>query len=162
MSWTKRQIVNAAFEDLGLGSYEFNIQPEQRQAALYRLDAMMGEWNAKGIRIGYPLPASPEDSDLDTESNLPDAANRAVYKNLAVEVAPTMGRIAPKELLIEAKKAYTTLFAFVKVPPKSRGYGGFMPAGAGHKMWRNGYKGIALPKEADQVESGADGPIDLE
>jgi hypothetical protein len=36
--------------------------------SLRRLDAMMAEWNAKGIRLGYPLPGSPENSDINAES----------------------------------------------------------------------------------------------
>ena len=55
MSWTKRQFINAALEEIGLASYVFDIQPEELESALRRLDAMMADWNAKGIRIGYPL-----------------------------------------------------------------------------------------------------------
>jgi hypothetical protein len=54
MGYTKRQFISAAFEEIGLASYVFDLQPEQLQSALRRLDAMMADWNAKGIRLGYP------------------------------------------------------------------------------------------------------------
>ena len=33
MSWTKRQIVEQALEELGLASYVFDMQPEQVESA---------------------------------------------------------------------------------------------------------------------------------
>ena len=56
MGYKKRQFISAAFEEIGLASYVFDLQPEQLQSALRRLDAMMADWNAKGIRLGYPAP----------------------------------------------------------------------------------------------------------
>ncbi len=74
MSYTKGQFVDAAFEEIGLGS-AFDLQPDQLQTALRRLDGMMAMWNGKGIRIGYPLSSSPEDSKLETETQVQDSAN---------------------------------------------------------------------------------------
>ena len=51
MGYTKRQIIEAACEEIGLANYAFDMQPEQLQAMMRRLDAMMAEWNAKGIRL---------------------------------------------------------------------------------------------------------------
>ena len=65
MGYSKRQFVAAAFEEIGLASYVFDLQTEQLQSAMRRIDAMMADWNGKGIRLGYPLPGSPQDSDLD-------------------------------------------------------------------------------------------------
>jgi len=64
MGYSKRQFVEAAFEEVGLAAYVFDLQPQQLESALRRLDAMMAEWNAKGIRLGYPLPGSPQNSDI--------------------------------------------------------------------------------------------------
>jgi len=74
MGYSKRQFVTAAFEEIGLASYVFDLNPEQMESALRRLDAMMADWNAKGIRLGYPLPSSPQNSDLDEQTNVPDSA----------------------------------------------------------------------------------------
>ena len=77
MGWTKRQFVLQAFEEIGLASYVYDLTPEQLNSALFKLDAMMGTWNGKGIRIGYPTPGDPESSDLDAQTNVPDSANEA-------------------------------------------------------------------------------------
>ena len=90
MGYTKRQFVTAALEEIGLASYVFDLQPEQLQSALRRLDALMAEWNGKGIRLGYPLPSSPQDSDLDEESNVPDSANEAVIPSPTLAKAPIL------------------------------------------------------------------------
>jgi len=64
MSWTKRQFITQAFEEIGLAAYVFDLTAEQLDSALRRMDSMVAGWNANGVRIGYPLPGSPEDSDL--------------------------------------------------------------------------------------------------
>ena len=58
MGYTKRQFVEAAHDELGLSSYVFDMPTEQLQKTMRRLDAMMAEWNAKGIRLGYPMPGT--------------------------------------------------------------------------------------------------------
>jgi hypothetical protein len=56
MSYTKRQFVTAAFEEIGLASYVFDLTNDELTSACKRLDAMMADWNAKGIRLSYPIP----------------------------------------------------------------------------------------------------------
>jgi hypothetical protein len=82
MSYTKRQFVDAAFEEIGLASYVFDLTTEELASALRRLDAMMAQWNAKGIRLGYPLPTLAANSSLFSNSEVPDAANEAIILNL--------------------------------------------------------------------------------
>ena len=84
MGYTKQQFVSAALEEIGLASYVFDLQPEQLQSALRRLDAMMADWNGKGIRLGYPLPSSPQDSDLDEETLVPDSAYETIICSLGI------------------------------------------------------------------------------
>ena len=55
MSWTKRQFVEQALEELGLASYEFDLQPEQMNSALIKLDAMIAAWASRGLKLNYPL-----------------------------------------------------------------------------------------------------------
>jgi hypothetical protein len=90
MSYKKRQFISAAFEEIGLASYVFDLQPEQLQSALRRLDAMMADWNAKGIRLGYPLPSSPQDSDLDEDTLVPDSAYEAIICSLGHQAGPKL------------------------------------------------------------------------
>mgnify|MGYP000165071707 CR=1 FL=1 len=103
MSWTKRQFVDQAFEEIGYASYTFDLEPEQLQAAMRRLDSMMATWNGRGIRVGYPLPATPGAGDLDDLTDVPDYANEAIYLNLAIRIAPTVGKAVSRETKVAAK-----------------------------------------------------------
>jgi len=157
MGYSKRQFVAAAFEEIGLASYVFDLQPEQLQSALRRLDAMIAEWNAKGIRLGYPIPGSPQFSDLDEPSEVPDSANEAIITNLALKVAPGFGRTPMADTKITAKAAYNTLLSRAAMPMEQQ-FPNTLPAGAGNKPWRM-YDNPFLGPEVDPVDAGPDGPI---
>ena len=116
MGYTKRQFVTAAFEEMGLADYVFDLSPEQLESALRRLDAMLMEWNAKGIRLGYASASSPQDSDLDTETNVPDSAWEAVITNLAVRIAPGYGKTVSPDTKMVAKQGYNTLLQRATFP----------------------------------------------
>jgi hypothetical protein len=136
MSWTKRQLVRQAFSVIGLASYDFDLQAEQLQNGLYLLDSMMATWNAKGVLLSYPIPTSPEDSDLDDESNVPDRANEAIYSNLALRIAPTLGKQVSQDLKSQAWYAYNGLLSWAKSRPREMSLPETMPSGAGNKPWR--------------------------
>lgn len=136
MSWTKRQYVVQAFRKAGLAAYVFDLTPDQLQSALVDLDSMMATWNAKGIRIGYPLPSSQASSDLDDETNVPDSANEAIYTNLSLKIAPDFGKVVMPEVKMAAKMAYDNLLSLANFPMEMQ-LPGTMPAGAGNKPWRN-------------------------
>lgn len=158
MGYSKRQFVTAAFEEIGLASYVFDLSPEQLESALRRLDAMMAEWNAKGIRLGYPLPGSPESSDLDAESTVPDSANEAIITGLAIRIAPSLGKQLMSETKVTAKMAYNTLLARACQPIEKQ-LPGTMPAGAGNKPYGDLDQFISKPEFP--LEVGSDGPIDF-
>jgi hypothetical protein len=157
MGYSKRQFVAAAFEEIGLASYAFDLQPEQLQSALRRLDSMMADWNGKGIRLGYPLPSSPQFSDLDAESEVPDSANEAIITNLAVKIAPGYGKQVMPDTKATAKETYNTLLSRAAVPLEQQ-LPGTMPSGAGNKPWRV-YDDPFLRPPVDPVLAGQDGPI---
>jgi hypothetical protein len=157
MGYSKRQFVSAAFEEIGLASYAFDLQPEQLQSALRRLDSMMADWNGKGIRLGYPLPSSPQFSDLDAESEVPDSANEAIITNLAVKIAPGYGKQVMPDTKATAKETYNTLLSRAAVPLEQQ-LPGTMPSGAGNKPWRV-YDDPFLRPPVDPVLAGQDGPI---
>lgn len=157
MGYTKRQFVTGAFEEIGLSDYVFDLQPEQLEGALRRLDSMMMEWNAQGIRLGYPIASSPQDSDLDTETNTPDSAWEAVITNLAIRIAPGYGKTVSPDTKVSAKNAYNILlqratFPLEKQLPET------MPIGQGNKPWRWDNPYVYPP--ADPVDAGPDGPIE--
>jgi hypothetical protein len=158
MSWTKRELVLQAFAEIGLAAYVYDLQPEQLQTALNRLDSMVATWNADGLRLGYTM-ASPSTTDLDQDSGLPDAANEAVYLNLAIRLASSVGKVVSEDLTKPAREAYTALSGkFVQVPERLRPSD--VPAGAGNKPWRV-VGDPFLPSSPDPVTTGLDGNVDL-
>jgi hypothetical protein len=154
MGWTKKQFVTSAYEEIGLANYVFVLSPEQMQAAVKRLDSMVAGWNANGIRIGYPIDASPSETTINAQTNVPDSANEAIYLNLAVRIAPMHGKQVSPDLRSSAKIAYNNLLAKnVEVYRMSLGT---MPAGAGHKGVMNNF---LLPADWN-IETGNDGFIE--
>lgn len=159
MSWTKRQFITTAFEEIGYADYVFDLQPEQLEKALWRLDSMMASWNAQGIRIGYPLPSTPEDSSLTTETSVPDSANMAIYMNLALVLAPTVGKMVSPETKAGAKTAYDILAQRAAAPVEMQ-FPGTLPSGAGNKPWRNTQDPF-LNNPTDPIDAGSDSAIDF-
>lgn len=157
MGWTKQQFIDAAFDEIGLASYMFDLQPEQLQIALQKLDSMMAAWNAKGIRIGYPIPTNALDSSLNDESNVPDSANEAIFLNLAVRLAPSYGKQLQLETKQNAKASYDTLLARAAMPNEMQL--GVMPSGAGNRRYQE--ERPFLPPPVDRLQAGEDTTIDF-
>ena len=151
MGWTKRQFIEQAFDEIGLASYAFDLTPEQMQSALRRLDTL-------GIRLGYPLPSSPQDSDLDEQTNVPDSSNEAIYTNLAIKLAPSYGKQVMPDTKATAKESYNTLLSRAAMPVEQQ-MPSTMPSGAGNKPWRV-YDNPFLRPPVDPVLAGGDGPIE--
>lgn len=159
MGWTKRQFVMAAFEEIGLGADVFDVQPSQLASALRRLDAMMAEWNGRGIRIGYPLMSTPSSSSLDTDTQVPDSAIEAIFLNLAIRIAPGYGKEPMPSTKTSAIRGYNTLLARA-VRPVEMQLPATMPSGAGNKPWR--YDEPFLPEPTDPLLAGDDGPLEFD
>ena len=158
MGYTKRQFISAGFEEIGLASYVFDLGPEQLQSALRRLDAMMADWNAKGIRLGYPLPSSPQDSSLDEETLVPDSAYEAIICSLAIRLAPSFGKTVMIETKTTAKQGYDILLQRATFPLEQQ-LPGTMPSGAGNKPWRV-YDNPYVRPPYYPVTAGPDGPLE--
>jgi hypothetical protein len=157
MGWTKGQFITQAFDEIGLASYVFDLSPEQKQTALRRLDTMLAAWNALGIRLGYPLPSSPDDSDLDEETNVPDSANEAIYSNLAIKLAPSYGKQVMPDTKMTAKESYNTLLSRAAMPMEQQ-MPSTMPSGAGNKPWRV-YDDPFVRPPVSPLLAGGDGEI---
>jgi len=130
--WTKRQIVMEAYGELALAGYEFDITPQEVQTALRRLDSMMATWEGQGIRVGYAMPANPNDSDPDTPSGLPDMAVETVLLNLAVRLAPGNGKALSPETRRTARIGYTLLLTAAANPVQQK-LPDTLPQGAGNR-----------------------------
>ena len=160
MGWTKRQFVEQALDEVGLSPFTYAQDDEQLTAALRRLDTMMADWNARGIRLGYPLPSSPTGSSLDEQTSVPDMANEAVVSNLAIKISAAYGKQLMPQTMMAAKNAMNTLFARFAAAPEMA-LPGTMPAGAGNKTWRD-YGNPFLERPVEPVTTGPDGVLEYE
>jgi hypothetical protein len=158
MSYTKRQFVTAALEEIGLASYVFDLQPEQLETARRRLDAMMADWNGKGIRLGYPIPTNPDDGSIDEDTNVPDSANEAIICSLGVRLAPSYGKTVMAETKVVAKQGYDILLQRATYPLEMQ-LPSTMPSGAGNKPQRYDNPYVRPPRSP--VDAGPDGPIEF-
>jgi len=158
MSWTKREFIRQAFDELGLASYVYDLTTDQLNSALYRLDSMMATWNAKGIRIGYPLPLTPSDSNIDDLTTVPDRANEAIALNLAVRLAPSYGKQVSPDTKQNAKMSYDALLSYAAMPPEMQLPHG-MPLGAGNKSWHG--QNLFTPEPPQRVDAGPDSAIEF-
>lgn len=162
MSWTKRQFITQAFEEIGLAAYVFDLTPEQLDSALRRLDAMIAGWAANGIRISYPIPSSPQNSNIDADTGTPDWCNEAIYLGLALRLAPGFGKTVSPETKAFADLAYSNLLNQASIPTHERQLPKTMPRGQGTKPWRNFNNPFVYAPDQSAVDAGSDGPIDLD
>jgi hypothetical protein len=158
MGWTKRQFVTQAFEEIGYASYAYDLQPEQLQSGLRRLEAMIATWNGRGIRLGYPLSANPDNANLDDATQVPDASNEAIYANLAIRIAPIVGKTVSAETKRIARSAYTELLSRCTKPNEMQ-FPHTMPSGAGNKPWRIDTPFLQVPD--DPIDAGEDGELNF-
>lgn len=158
MGWTKRQFIEAAFEEIGYSSYLYDIDTDQLQLAARRLDSLMATYNTKGIRIGYNMSSDPNNIDLDADTNVPDSANEAIFLNLAIRVAPTVGKTVSVETKTSARTAYLTLLSnFMEHGEKQ--FQENTPAGAGNKPWIR--RDPFLPDPKNKITVGKDSTLDF-
>jgi hypothetical protein len=152
MGWTKRQLIEQAFEEIGMASYAFDLTPDQEQSALRRMDSMVAGWGSNGIRIGYPLTSRPEDSDIEAETSIADFAAEAVYLNLAVRLAPSFGKVISPETKAFASDAYSNVVSASVILPMERQLGA-LPKGQGAKPWRTNTPFSSPPQDSLLAES---------
>ena len=136
---TRRDIIYQAYGELGLAEYNFDISPEEMATARRRLDSMMAQWETI-VSIGYYMPSNPDDSDVDDETNLPQGVIDAVALNLAMRLAPGLGKTPSSITMSEARIGKNYVLAQFAVIPQKQ-YSGNLPVGSGNKPlpgW-NGY-----------------------
>jgi len=159
MSYSKRQFVEAALEEIGLADYVFDLSPEQLQSAVRRMDSMLAAWNAIGIRIGYPLTSNPDDADLDTITAVPDSANEAIILNLALRLSPSYGKAIALPTSAAARMAYNTLMSRAAMPAEQQ-FPSTLPVGAGQRSYNIDFPFFHPPTEP--LLAGEDGEIVFE
>jgi hypothetical protein len=158
MSWTKRELIAAAYRKLGMANYIFDLEPLQLQSACADMDALVGSWNS--VNIGYAFADSPSTADIDVDSGVPAYANAAIYLNLALSLASDMGKNISPTLMGEAKKAYLSMLKAAMPATLEYQMPSSLPRGAGQKPWRNA-TGPFMPTPSDPIETGLDGDLEL-
>ena len=158
MGWTKRQLIEQAFEEIGYAAYQYDLTPDQLRSGLRRMDSMLATWAAtKGINLGYPITNLPQDSDLDTQTNVPAHSNAAIYQNLAILLAPSIGKAIPIELKAAAHSSYNALLSLAAMPNEMQ-MPGTMPAGAGNKPWNQDRPFLKTP-DTSPIRLGDNGQL---
>ena len=153
--WTKQQIIEAAFEELALAGYAYDLDPDQLEAALKKLDTMMAAWSSVGISLGYLLPANPDDSSLGDATGIPDTAIEAAYMNLAVKLAAARGKNLAAETKLRAKQGYDRLLgAAARAAARQAPMPSTLPRGAGNKPWRGGMPFFPTPPDTLDAITG--------
>lgn len=133
MAWTKLAIINAALSEVGLGGIIYDARPEDRDDALARLDALMANWNAKGIDTGYTVVDNPDDDTINGTSDIASDLVRGVILNLAVDIAPMFGKQPMPHTISAARAGYDDALGSDLTPPIMRHNIRASPAGAGWK-----------------------------
>lgn len=152
-SWTKRDIIQQAYAEIGKAAYEFDLHPEDLQTGLRQLDAMLGMWSGtQGIRIGFA--GGDGFGELDVSAEVPLWAVEALYYNLALRLAPSFGKTPAPTTSINAKAALDALRARCVVPAtrQLRGY-----AGAGNSAWGV----VPMPEQIPAVATGPDSTLEF-
>jgi len=144
--YTKREVIQQAYAELGIASYEFDISPEEMQAGLRLLDLQMAEWNIHGIRVAYN-----SGDDIAAQTGVPDWAVNALFLTLAVRLAPSLGKTPAPETKAAQKSAHNVLMAKMVMPTEiaPTGYGG------------SGYRCPRLRGTASLIETGPDGNLGI-
>lgn len=145
MGWTKRQIASESFRELGLADYDYDIDPDEEQTALRRLNAMMGTFEARGIQCGYNFPGG-----LDDDSGLSDQAVETIYLHLAIRMGPAFGKSLQPQVMKNAEEGYQALL-FAAAAPQQMQQPRTLPRGQGTKPWRTN-RPYNFPNTTDPVE----------
>lgn len=161
MAWTKDQLIRKAYLKIGFG-YSYDLTPEMIQDGLTTMDAMIATWAGEGIRIGYAMGADPQSSSANDSSGLIDAANEAVFMNLAKRLSGSFGKAMPQTDMAVADLAYKALLnkaiSSQTIPMQMPNT---LPVGAGNKSWRTGNRPFVNPP-VDNTQVGPDALLELE
>lgn len=157
--WTKAQIVADAFAEIALAGHVWDIEPDEQQQGLRRLEMMLGNWEGRGITLGYSFSGTPGAIDADVDSGLPDAAVETVVINLARRIASGYGKQLTQQQQQDARDSFAVLLRQAAFPPQVQ-LPGSMPRGTGLKPWRRNRPFVPLPSNSP-LSVGDGGDLDI-
>lgn len=126
---TKRDIIDRARTEIGMGPYAFDLTPEQGQEALSTLDMMMAAWAGQNLNLRYILGST----DLADDIGSPDWAHSAIVTNLAVWLASRFGRTVQPGTQMAAAAGMIVVRNKCMMVPSGTADTMMAPAGAGAK-----------------------------
>jgi hypothetical protein len=132
----KRQIIEMAYEEIGLPGYTWDHSPEEIASGLRQLDALMLEWQANSIDLGYNQPAAFGQGDPDDASMIPDFAIQCAVGYLAFRLSPKQGKTAMSQSLGALAISMRAIRAKTAVVPQMA-YPSTTPRGSGNKWYSN-------------------------
>lgn len=125
---TKIELINRAFVELRISGITSPAANEDNELALEELEDFM---RSSEIKLPYNFEKVP---DPNTESGIPDYANRAVQLSLAIKLAPAFNKI-PDQFLRQASAAWSKLLNRMASPRQTLP-SGRMPLGRGNERYR--------------------------
>lgn len=162
MSWSKRALIEQSFDELALASYSFDLSPEEMQAALARMDAMVASWSALGMALPYAFAGAAGEGGLDDDSGLPQVAIEAVYLGLALRTAASKGKVLAASTKAAASNAYSALATWVaRQQLQQQQFKSGTPQGAGRKPWRTVTQPFMTQPDTDPLQLADDGGLNL-
>lgn len=135
MGWTKRQFIDRALSEIGLGKRSYTPSAEDYADALTIADSMVESWHGRlGLGVGWPVTDNPDDSSVDTETDVPGIFVEAVALQLAIRLAASYGKQVMPDTKANASQSFKTMVAKLSKPkPKPMPQG--IPLGGGNR-WR--------------------------
>ena len=101
---TMREIVQDAFEEIGVKKAEVALTDDELQSGIRRCNDLLTSWDAIGYIVGYN-PVTNGDDTLELEP----AAISAVKYNLAARLAPSYQKTVTQELAAIAGDSFNIL-----------------------------------------------------
>lgn len=132
MPITKRQIVDAAYEELAMAGWVYDLDPAELAFALRRLEMMMARWESSFlVDIGYTTALNPAEAVLTDDSGITAGNMLAVSMNLALEIARSKGKRLNPATIAAAVDGLNQILNSVPVLP--RAMPSDLPLGAGYR-----------------------------
>lgn len=103
---TIREVVEDAFEELGVKTAEVPLTNDELQSGIRRCNDMLADWDDSGVIVGY-IPVLNGDDTINIDRN----AVGAVKYNLAIRLAPSYQKIVGNALAMLAGETLQSLEA---------------------------------------------------
>jgi hypothetical protein len=129
---TKGELVNAAYEEIGLAGYVFDLQPEEIQTGVRRLERYMLMLDGRGIRISYNAAASASSATANDPLGIPQWTEDCIIPLFALRLAPTIGKQVHPDTRMAARRGLNALLVGTYNIPSMQ-MPRHMPIGSGNR-----------------------------